>query len=218
MRCGKENIPEALICQHCGAVLIEEADDGQEHVRRAELYEKEGKIIAAIEEYRKAIKLLPSWPDLHYRLGLLYERQSERETTTHFSDLALEEFRQAIRLEPSKDCYHGKFINLCLKKDLLAQAAQEFRSLLEKTPANREIEESLKKIHALSQFQFTPSTVTPSRGPNIRALNPRTLLVLIIVGIMVYGFISNQRTHLIVGITLFFSFIIYQYWRLRKKG
>lgn len=215
-QCGRESAPEILICKNCGAVLTKETNQGEEHAHQGELHAQEGKIPAAVEEYRKAIQLLPSRADLHYRLGLLYERQSECETTTFFSDLTLGEFRQALRLEPTESNYHLKFINLCLKRDLLVEAAQEFRSLRERFPACQEIETSLKKINALSQFRFSPSTVaTPRRG---RVLNLRIFFGSVILGEFFYGVFTNQPVHLIIGVLLFLGLIIYQGRSLRKLG
>lgn len=67
------------------------------HQLSAEIFEVQNRFDDAIAEYRKAIELNPSAPDLHFRLGRALLLQNHNPETL---ELAASEFRSELRLSP----------------------------------------------------------------------------------------------------------------------
>lgn len=64
----------------------------------ARIYERQGKIDEAIEQYELALDIRPEYVDAHYNLGLLYLQQGR-------TDRAIEQFSAATRLSPKIAVY-----------------------------------------------------------------------------------------------------------------
>lgn len=70
------------------------------HQAMAEAYESQGNSIA-ISEYREVLKLDPSRPGIHYRLGRVLLAESQKANSADDAAEALKEFRRELELDPS---------------------------------------------------------------------------------------------------------------------
>jgi tetratricopeptide (TPR) repeat protein len=65
----------------------------QYHIILADAHRSQQRLPAAIEEYEKALALVPSLPEVNYRLGVLH-------SDLHAYDKALESFQRELRINP----------------------------------------------------------------------------------------------------------------------
>ena len=71
------------------------------HQAAAEAYESQGAYTSAIGEYREVLKLDPSRPGVHYRLGRTLLSRSHQMNSTEDAAGAEKEFQQELELDPA---------------------------------------------------------------------------------------------------------------------
>ena len=73
--------------------------DAKAHLDRGNALYSKGNLVAAIAEYREAIRLKPDYAQAHYSLGDLLGGKGDH-------DAAITEYREAIRLKPDWGAAH----------------------------------------------------------------------------------------------------------------
>lgn len=107
------------------------------HIEQGKAYKELGLYQEAIEEYRKAIRLCPNFPDFHSRLGTAYRENG-------MPDEAEASFRTALKINPK---YADAYTNLGLvfyHKGEVASAIQNWEEALRIYPQNNMAQVYLK--------------------------------------------------------------------------
>jgi len=87
--------------------------------------EKQGRLEAAVAEYREAVRIRPDLGSAHFDLGRVLERTGQ-------TALAEEAYRAALRIEPTLADAHANLANLLASKDQLAEAVWHYERAGEK--------------------------------------------------------------------------------------
>ena len=99
----------------------------QQHNHRGIELAQQGNHLAALEEFRDAIRLSPDYAEAFYNLGVSLDQIGDL-------DQALEAFRSAVRFRPDSAPIRLRLGGALLKKDDLAAATQELRRAVELDP------------------------------------------------------------------------------------
>ncbi|MFQ5961380.1 MAG: tetratricopeptide repeat protein [Candidatus Methylomirabilales bacterium] len=110
----------------------------------ARIYERQGKIDEAIEEYKLALDIRPDYVDAHYNLGLLYLQQGR-------TDLAIEEFTEATRLNPKIAVYQQSLGVAYVRAGRYQEARRAFERVLEVEKRGVSAEYARKMLQELPQ-------------------------------------------------------------------
>ncbi len=108
----------------------------------ARIYEQQGKIPQAVEEYRRALDIRPEFVDAHNNLGGLYLQQGK-------VDLAIRAFREATRLEPRVAIYQRNLGVAYLQAGNREEARKAFERSLELQPDSPHAENTRKLLEQL---------------------------------------------------------------------
>ena len=90
-------------------------------------YDKKGDVVAALKEYRLALKLEPDYEGVHLNIGTIYYKQN-------LLDDALREYKAALKLKPKYAKAHNNIGNVYFKQGRFNQALQEYRMALSIKP------------------------------------------------------------------------------------
>jgi type IV pilus assembly protein PilF len=90
----------------------------------AKIYERQGKIDQAIENYRLALDIERDYPDAYNNLGFLYLQQGR-------TDLAISAFSEATRLSPKVPVYHRNLGVAYAEAGKRREARRAFERVLE---------------------------------------------------------------------------------------
>ncbi len=110
-----------------------------EHFRLGNLYMEFGMYDEAIEEFRKALKMAPDFPDVHTKLGIALRNKGQYED-------AIVHFNRAKEINPN---YGAAWIQLGLTyymKGLTGLAIEEWENALKMNPGLKEAENYLRFI------------------------------------------------------------------------
>jgi tetratricopeptide (TPR) repeat protein len=110
----------------------------------ARIYEREGNIDEAIEQYKLALDIRPEYVDAHYNLGLLYLQQGK-------TDLAIEEFSEATRLRPKIALYQRSLGVAYVQAGKYPEARRAFEKVLEVEPDSPSAEYARKMLQEFKQ-------------------------------------------------------------------
>jgi Flp pilus assembly protein TadD len=110
----------------------------------ARIYEQQGKIPQAIEEYQRALDIRPEYVDAHNNLGILYLHQGK-------VDLAIKAFREAIRLDPQGAIYRRNLGMAYLQAGNREEARRAFEKALELQPDSPHAENTRKLLEQLKR-------------------------------------------------------------------
>ncbi len=102
------------------------------HQLSAEILEIDGRYSDAIPEYRKAIQLNPSAPDLHFRLGRALLLQSHEGKAL---DEAAAEFQSELRLSPEDSATEFQLGQIALVKGNTPEAKQHLERAIALSPS-----------------------------------------------------------------------------------
>ncbi len=110
----------------------------------ARIYERQGKINEAIEQYKLALDYRPDYVDAHYNLGLLYLQQGK-------TDLAIQEISEATRLSPDIAAYHQSLGVAYVEAGKPKEARKAFEKVLEMDPRGMWAEYARRMLKELPQ-------------------------------------------------------------------
>ncbi|MEW5947132.1 MAG: tetratricopeptide repeat protein [bacterium] len=103
----------------------------------------------ALLEYKEALRLRPSYPDIRNKMGELYMKRG-------LYTLAEEEFKLALKINPR---YVTARINLAetyrlYSEKLLDLAEEQYRKVLEIDPENLEAKSGVEKVRSIKNLDF----------------------------------------------------------------
>lgn len=105
---------------------------------------------AAIE-FKRAIRMDPTYAEAYLDLGLtymeVYEPGSTHPKDVQYADAAIESFKRYIRLEPENDKAQDYLINMCSTAGRLDVAIEFFMEDYEKEPDNLRLVQLLAALH-----------------------------------------------------------------------
>jgi len=108
----------------------------------ARIYERQGKIDKAIEEYGLALDIRPDYVDAHYNVGLLFLGQGK-------TDLAIAEFIEVTRLSPGIAVYHRTLGVAYVQAGKPQDARRAFQKVLEVGPNSPSAKYARKMLQEL---------------------------------------------------------------------
>jgi Tfp pilus assembly protein PilF len=110
----------------------------------ARIYERQGNVDEAIEQYKLALDIRPNYVDAHYNLGLLYLQQGRM-------DRAIEQFTEATRLNPKIAVYQQSLGVAYVRAGKYQQARIAFETVLEIEPNSPSAEYARRMLQELKQ-------------------------------------------------------------------
>lgn len=114
------------------------------HELSAEVFEVQNRYSEAAEEYRKAIAINPSAPDLHFRLGRALLMQNHENASL---DQAAEQFRAELKLNPEDGACEFQLGRIAQVKGQSAEAKEHFAQAVTQSPNFVQALIALGKIH-----------------------------------------------------------------------
>lgn len=114
------------------------------HFNLARIYERQGKIEEAIDEYKLALDIRPDYVDAHYNLGLLYLQQGR-------TDLAIKKFTEATRLSPDIAVYYRTLGVAYVQAGRPQEARKAFEKVLSMESSGEQAEYAQKMLQELPQ-------------------------------------------------------------------
>lgn len=92
-----------------------------EHFDSGLYHHEKGKLYKAIEEYKEAVRLDPSFYEAHWNLGIIYIRKG-------MTDSAIKELEAVVKLRP--DVFKARYVlgNLYHQKKMIGEAIKEFKA------------------------------------------------------------------------------------------
>jgi tetratricopeptide (TPR) repeat protein len=120
------------------------------HQAMAEAYESQGNSIA-ISEYREVLKLDPSRPGIHYRLGRALLAESQKTNSADDAAGALSEFQKELDLDPSNSNAAYEIAEAHRKAGQLEKAQNFFELALKYYPEFEEAHLGLAAVLIASQ-------------------------------------------------------------------
>jgi tetratricopeptide (TPR) repeat protein len=123
------------------------------HIEQGKVYKELGLHEEAIEEYRKAIRLCPSFPDFHNRLGATYQEKGmfiEAEAA----------FREALRINPRYADAYASLGLLLFHKGEVESAIRNWEEALRINPQHKAAQVYLK----LAKAHGTSDRASPEKG------------------------------------------------------
>lgn len=110
----------------------------------AKIYEQQGKVEKAIEEYKRALDIERNYVEAHNNLGFLYLQQGK-------PNLAIQEFAEAIRLNPKAGIYHRNLGIAYVQAGERQKAQKAFEKVLEVEPNGESAKYARKMLEELKQ-------------------------------------------------------------------
>lgn len=115
------------------------------HELSAEIFEVQNRYKDAVAEYRKAIEMNPSAPDLHYRLGRALLLESHDPAVL---DQAANEFKSELRLSPEDGACEFQLGQIAQVEGKTAEAKAHFARAVELSPSFVQALTALGKLSA----------------------------------------------------------------------
>ncbi len=132
-------------------LLVSTAPDSYRvHQVFAEVFEAQDRFADAAKEYRQIIRMEPTLPGAHYRLGRMILRSGD---SPENDQTALVEFRRELEIQPDDIPTHIEIGELDLRAQHLDQAEKDFSHALAVQPANVQGMIGLGKVY-LAQKQY----------------------------------------------------------------
>lgn len=116
------------------------------HQAAAEAFESQGSTNAAIGEYREVLKLDPSRPKIHYRIGRTLLTRWQQNHVPEDRTEAMHEFEQELQLDPHDANSMYELAELHRQQHELDQAQQFFESALKQYPDFQEAQVGLASV------------------------------------------------------------------------
>ena len=120
--------------------------------KRGDERARNGDLLEAIEDYRKALKFYPMYPEVHNNLGLLLA------SSGNYNE-AIEHYREALRLNPEFPLAYTNLGDVLLLQGKNDEAVDCFRRALELDPrltsARQSLEKALRANEPQSTLHFT---------------------------------------------------------------
>jgi len=110
----------------------------------ARIYERQGKIDEAIEQYEQALDIRSDYVDAHYNLGLLYLQEGR-------TDRAIEQFTAATRLNPKIAVYQQSLGLAYVRAGKNLEARIAFEKVLEIEPNSPSAEYARRMLEELKK-------------------------------------------------------------------
>jgi Tfp pilus assembly protein PilF len=110
----------------------------------ARIYERQGKIDEAIEQYELALDIRPEYVDARYNLGMLYLQQGK-------TNRAIEQFTAATRLNPKIAVYQQSLGLAYVRAGKYQEARIAFQRVLEIEPNSPSAEYARRMLEELKQ-------------------------------------------------------------------
>lgn len=110
----------------------------------ARIYERQGNIDEAIEQYELALDIRPEYVDAHYNLGLLYLQQGR-------TDRAIEQFSAATRLSPKIAVYQQHLGVAYVQAGKYEEARLAFQRVIAIEPNGPSAEYARRMLQELKQ-------------------------------------------------------------------
>jgi tetratricopeptide (TPR) repeat protein len=121
--------------------------EGQQALVRATAFAVRGNFSAAIDEYRKALEMMPNDASLHNKLGICYQHQQK-------SDSARREYERALELNPKYAEVWNNIGTLEQSRNRIRPALRAYKKAIELKPALATAWKNLGSAYlALSQFE-----------------------------------------------------------------
>lgn len=137
------------------------------HELSAEIFEIENRYSDAIAEYRKAIALNPSAPDLHFRLGRAILLQSHNPQAL---EQASAEFRAELKVSPEDSASEFQMGQIAQAQGKSADARLHFERAVSLSPGFVQALIALGKIH-LQNKQYTEAISALTRATQVQPGN-----------------------------------------------
>ncbi|MBI5192689.1 MAG: tetratricopeptide repeat protein [Nitrospirae bacterium] len=93
-------------------------------------YDKAGRTIEAVREFKIALRLAPDYWDAHYNLGIIYSRQGH-------IDEAIEEYKTALKYNPIYADGHNILGIIYANNGRMDEAIEEFKTTLKLVPDHK---------------------------------------------------------------------------------
>ena len=105
------------------------------HLAAGEAYESQGRLDAAIREYKEVLSLQPNRPGVHYRIGRALLARAKQSTNDTVSEPeALKEFEQELRIDPTNANAAYEAGEIHRKSALFDRAAELFSQAVKYYP------------------------------------------------------------------------------------
>jgi tetratricopeptide (TPR) repeat protein len=137
------------------------------HELSAEIFEIENRYSDAVAEYRKAIALNPSAPDLHFRLGRAILLQSHNPEAL---EQASAEFRAELKVSPEDSASEFQLGQIAQAQGKSADARLHFERAVSLSPGFVQALIALGKIH-LQNKQYTEAISALTRATQVQPGN-----------------------------------------------
>lgn len=124
-------------------IILDDPLTPEEHINLGVIYENKGLIENAIEEYKKAAKIIPT---AYLYLGNAYMQKGDMDEAEKY-------YKKAIKRQPDlADAYNNLAWLYYTKKDNLDEAKRLALKALELNPSNENYKDTLNKIKELIQI------------------------------------------------------------------
>jgi tetratricopeptide (TPR) repeat protein len=137
------------------------------HELSAEIFEIENRYPDAVAEYRKAVALNPSAPDLHFRLGRAILLQSHSPESL---EQASAEFRGELKLSPDDSASEFQLGQIAQAQGKIEDAKLHFERAVSLSPDFVQALIALGKIH-LQNKQYTEAISALTRATRVQPAN-----------------------------------------------
>lgn len=106
------------------------------------VYQSQGHIDRAVEHYRTAIRLYPTYLKAHINLGSAYESQG-------FFEKAVEQYLIALKIHPDDPVIHYNLGNVFMSQGLAEKAVEQYKTAIQINPAYPEAHNNLGTLYML---------------------------------------------------------------------
>jgi tetratricopeptide (TPR) repeat protein len=123
---------------------LEIPEEAKMHYKLGNTFLLEEVYTKAIEEYKKAIELYPSYGQAHYNLAALYEKME-------FTEKAIYEYQMVIQIDPYNVNSYIALGNLYLSMNNINEAIRFFNKVIIIAPGSKSAELAEQKIKRLNE-------------------------------------------------------------------
>jgi tetratricopeptide (TPR) repeat protein len=121
-------------------VVRKSPNNARGHNNLGFVYQTQGFIEKAIEHYRMAIKLYPTYLKAHINLGSAYQSQG-------FVDKAMEQYRIALKISPDDPVIYYNLGNVYISQGLAEKAMEQYLIAIKIKPAYLEAHNNLGNVY-----------------------------------------------------------------------
>ncbi|HAX78019.1 MAG TPA: hypothetical protein DCY88_19905 [Cyanobacteria bacterium UBA11372] len=126
----------------------------------ANIFEKQGKLDAALEYYQQALKIKPDAAEVHYNLGNVLHLQGKL-------DAAIESYQQALKIKPEIAQAHHNLGNVFLQQGKLDAAIESYQQALKLKPDYAQAHHNLGNVF-LQQGKLDAAVESYQQALNIQ--------------------------------------------------